>query len=385
MSGKNKQNGVSSFFDNAFSFAIVIVILIVMLPLGLFFLYKYLTKDKTNVMKNAKVLRGFGIGFVFFGLFGSSLAWEKLPETGERLFSLSSFTLGLLITVIGLIMIIDAAIKSRQAYVAAPDETLSHERERMFKKARISRNFGIGAMALGLFALSMTLENGDFTPSGFSFDAIFIALGLFLFFRAAQKNRLARSFGADMTVDGAAQKKTAAAPSTPLQVCKASVEEYLRGNKSTDFFREKLSAVAERLDLLDLRCGKIKDVIAGRFGREGLSYGKFTAPVEDLQEYIVKKTGSLVSRMHAFGEEEYGRRIGEFEKEHRVQEAEAYREVEQEYKAYAENTLSALDHAILMLDKLTLEISKLEEADADKALDIMADLEKTIRDTALYQ
>ena len=143
-----------------------------------------------------------------------------------------------------------------------------------------------------------------------------------------------------------------------LNTCKENIAAYLRENSSTPFFRTKLSAVAERLNTFGLRCDKIRDAIIERFGSAGLSYSKFAAPVEDLRDYLVNLTNRLISRMWGFDEEEYSSRISEFTETNRQKEAKDYQEVEQEYKDYAEKTLAALDDAVLKLDRLALEISK---------------------------
>lgn len=175
------------------------------------------------------------------------------------------------------------------------------------------------------------------------------------------------------------------AMSAALQACKATVAAYLRENKSTPFFREKLIAVAERLDTFGLRCDNIKGVIVERFGPEGLSYGKFIAPVAALQEYLVNLVNSFAEKMRLFNEAEYSRRIGEFTEKNRHKAAQDYKELEQEYKDYAEKTLTALDDAILKLDKLTLELAKLDDADIEQAMNIMHDLDTVIKDVRLYK
>jgi hypothetical protein len=174
------------------------------------------------------------------------------------------------------------------------------------------------------------------------------------------------------------------AGTTALSACKAGIADYLRENKSTSFFREKLNAVVQRIDTFSSRCDKIKDVITRRFGSAGLSYGKFLAPVAALQEYLTNLTNSFISRMKVFNEEEYSSRIDEFTKSNRG-EAAGYREIEQEYKDYAEKTLAAFDDAILKIDRLTLEISKLSESDIEKAMNIMHDLDDVIKDTQFYK
>jgi len=167
--------------------------------------------------------------------------------------------------------------------------------------------------------------------------------------------------------------------------CQTDIAVYLRENESTSYFREKLSAVAERLNALVFRYDNLKGIITKRFGSAGLTYNKFVTPVTVLQYYTINLVNSLMMKMRTFNEEEYSRRINEFTQSNRVKEAEGYKSVEHEYKNYTEKTLAALDDAVLKLDKLTLEISKLGESDSDKALHIMQDLEATIKDTQLYK
>jgi xanthosine utilization system XapX-like protein len=170
-----------------------------------------------------------------------------------------------------------------------------------------------------------------------------------------------------------------------LKTCKKNIAGYLRENRSTYFFTEKLNTVSDRIDTFSSRCHNIRDVITRRFGSTGLSYGKFLAPVTALQEYLTDLTNSLISRMRMFNEWEYSRRINEFTLSKRAGEAASYKEVEQEYKDYVEKIIATFDDAILKLDRLTLEISKLSEADIEKAMNIMHDLDDVIQDTQLYK
>ena len=174
-------------------------------------------------------------------------------------------------------------------------------------------------------------------------------------------------------------------PDTSLNSCRSSIESYLRKNKSTPFFREKLTSISERLNTFGLRCDNIKDVIIKRFGSTGLSYVKFAAPVNEMKKYLVNLVNNFISKLRVFNEAEYSLRIGEFIESNRMKDAADYRKVEQIYKDYAEKTLVAFDDAILKLDKLSLEISKLGDADVDKAMNIMRDLDSAIKDIKLYE
>ena len=238
--------------------------------------------------------------------------------------------------------------------------------------------FFIAASALIGMAVVFAVIKNIFALVGIAFiviSALSVAAGALLVFRLASwavKKDRGGYIGDD------------AAPTT-LGACKTAVDNYLRDNKTTAFFMQKLKTVIERLTTFGSRCNNIESVITERFGAAGLSYGKFAAPVAALQEHLVKLVNSLVSRMEMFDETEYRRRIGEFTMTNRTKEAESYKEVEQEYKDFTERVIMAFDDAILKLDRLTLEISKLGESDLDKAAVIMQDLDETIEHTQLYK
>ena len=175
-----------------------------------------------------------------------------------------------------------------------------------------------------------------------------------------------------------------AAPAT-LSSCKAAIEDYLREGNSTPYFREKLAVISKRLEAFEKRRDNIKDVIVERFGPAGLSYGKFSAPVAALQDYLVGLVTSLIARLRVFNAAEYDDRISELTQAKQDSVAGEYRALEQEYKDYTDQTLHAFDDATLKLDRLTLEISKLSEADVEKAMTIMHDLDTVIEDTKFYK
>jgi len=170
-----------------------------------------------------------------------------------------------------------------------------------------------------------------------------------------------------------------------LSVCKNDIKDYLRQNQSTPFFREKLTAVSKRIDTFSEKCDNIKKVIIECFGSTSLSFAKFFAPVVELQEHLINQVNSLVLKMKVFNEEEYRRKINTLAVSKQQSEAEEYKAIEQEYKDFADKTLAAFDDSVLKLDKLALEISKLGEADGEKAMAIMHELDTVIEDTQFYK
>ena len=171
---------------------------------------------------------------------------------------------------------------------------------------------------------------------------------------------------------------------TPIGRCAQAVLDYLRNNESTPFFREKLGAIAAKLVLFAKRSGAAREIIVERFGPAGLTYNKFTAPVAALETHSIGIADSLVSKMKLFDEEDCKRRIQELLAADKYKEMQEYIALETNYKDCAEKTLSTLDNALLKLDKLIYEMSKLDEAGLDQATQVLEGIDELIRDTPHY-
>jgi len=109
----------------------IIVLLIVFWPVGLFLLYRFLTNDRTNLMRNSNIMRNFGIGFVVFG--GLALV-SSLSSTSQAADDGTSSLIGLLVMSVlfvagGVLMIlqsnkIKAYAKKYKQYI---DLVINHE------------------------------------------------------------------------------------------------------------------------------------------------------------------------------------------------------------------------------------------------------------------
>jgi|GEM_PF-420279 len=171
---------------------------------------------------------------------------------------------------------------------------------------------------------------------------------------------------------------------TPMGRCAQAVLDYLRNNESTPFFREKLHAVAAKLVLFAKRSGAARAIIVERFGDSGLTYSKFTAPVAALEEHSIGMTDGLVAKMKLFDEEDCKRRMQELLAANKYEEMQEYIAFETSYQESAEQTLSVLDDALIKLEKLIFEISKLDEAGMDQAAHVLEGIDELIRDTPFY-
>ena len=312
---------------------------------------------------SAGASKGIGVALVVIGIIGACTAPFSATETGEPAV-LPTITIAL-ISLVGGAMLMHSAKKKKT-------QPVSYDKK---KHAGVKKGFGIALVVIGLIgastAPSAKTETGEpAILSSLAIALICIVCGAMLIHSARHRKRASNNNHVSVS---------------KADFCRNSIIAYLQTNKSTPFFREKLTEIAERFDAFDVRCSNTQRVIAKRFGPVGLSYDKFIAPVEDLQKHMLDMVDSLVARMHVFNEEEYHLRIDELMKTNRAKDAESYIAIEQEYKEYVKRTLSELDNAIIAIDRFILEISKLDETNADKAMDTLHNLENTIRDMQYYK
>ena len=169
-----------------------------------------------------------------------------------------------------------------------------------------------------------------------------------------------------------------------LQDCINDIARYLRDNESTPFFRGTLEHISMQLGSFQNRFDNVYTALEGRFGRGGLSYNKFSVPVEDLKSYLVKLIGNLLFKMVSFNEEEYADKIERFRESNRIDDVESHMALENEYKDYAVGVIRQLDNAILKMDKLILEMYRLNDAELEKSMGVLCAIDNTISDTRFY-
>ena len=163
-----------------------------------------------------------------------------------------------------------------------------------------------------------------------------------------------------------------------------SIADYLEKNKSTPFFRDTLSHLSTQLESFQRRHTSVHAVLEARFGTGGLSYAKFSSPANNLRGYLMNLIGNLLLKMKTFDEVDYEEKINRFLQQNRLEEAEAHKRVEKEYSSYAQSVSKRFDSAILKMDRLILEIGKLSDAELEKAMDTLCNMDATIKDIELY-
>lgn len=169
-----------------------------------------------------------------------------------------------------------------------------------------------------------------------------------------------------------------------LPILQGAIADYLSGNESTPFFTETLGRLSAQLDSFQKRYVGVCRVLERRFGAGGLSFSKFLSSVDDLRHYLIKLADNLLMKMEAFDEVDYEEKINRFLQQNRLEEAEACRAVENEYKSYARGVSKQFDSAILKTDRLILEMARLSDAELEKVMNALCSIDEAIDNTKLY-
>ena len=248
---------------------------------------------------------------------------------------------------------------------------------------------GLGTVITIISAVIMITGAGSLLPSAMNVVIRIIILALAAITITLLVNMAASRADKKINDLQAPPEETEEAPAEIIEIDllstrREATEGYLEKNKSTPFFREIIGHLPAQYDGFQKRYASIHRVLEDRFGAGGLSFSKFSSSVDDLQSYLSKLADNLLAKMDAFDEADYEEKINRFLQQNRLEEAEAHKVVENEYKNYAQRVSKQFDSAILKMDRLILEMAKLSDAELEKAMSALCGIDDAIQDTRLY-
>jgi hypothetical protein len=225
--------------------------------------------------------------------------------------------------------------------------------------------------SIGIWKL---LRYGILVGAGVTVGAgIISALNLFKNLKQKQKDKLG-SMAMQKEISG-----------NPVKRLVYEIDRYITDSKSTDFFVKNLEMIAVHLPEFQKRVESIKDIVCRRFGENTISYNEFISPVESLYLHSLDLVNDLIEKLYIFDEDKYSLKISELRKENRFDEVAEYEEVLQHYMQYVKDIIASFEKTVLRLDKLILEISKLNDEQLRRQVEIISDLDKVIANTKLYK
>lgn len=132
----------------------------------------------------------------------------------------------------------------------------------------------------------------------------------------------------------------------------------------------------------------IKDVLLQKFNSSEMSYSKFDYTIKEIENVFFINIKSILNKLNAFDEEDYKRiRKEDAQKKFSTEFIQEKLGVYNEYIAFIKDAIEDNEQIILKLDKLLLEISKLNSLEAGELENMSAfkEIDDLINKTKLYK
>lgn len=173
-----------------------------------------------------------------------------------------------------------------------------------------------------------------------------------------------------------------------LENCEAAVEVYITNNVKT--YSDNLKTVITQINRMKKKKQTIRDILSEKFSETELSYERFMTSVDQIEKIMIMNIKSLLNRINAFDEEEYEKILENapmtgYEKSEKLKETRL--SIYNEYKAFVNKATENNEEILIKLDKLILELSKLNTLSVEdiEELDAMAEIDSLIRDAKWYK
>jgi hypothetical protein len=162
----------------------------------------------------------------------------------------------------------------------------------------------------------------------------------------------------------------------------------LEQNFSKKTFGEDINIILTQIKRLQKKKETINDILLQRFGATEMSYSKFNNVILDAENVFYINIRSIINKLNAFDEDEYKSiKNDAIQKNFSEGFLKEKIDIYNEYISFVKNSIEDNEQIILKLDKLLLEISKLnslEEGDIE-SMSAMKEIDELIANTKLYK
>jgi len=150
---------------------------------------------------------------------------------------------------------------------------------------------------------------------------------------------------------------------------------------------EDISLALEQMERIRKKKETLLGVLGQRFDPNELSYKKFSSVVHEVEKLFYLNVRSVLNRLNAFDESEFkrlaNRKSAPFSQKLLEEKANVYND----YLAFVKSSVGTNEEILLKLDKLLLEISRLDSLEPGDIDDMpcMQEIDSLIKQTKLYR
>ena len=165
-----------------------------------------------------------------------------------------------------------------------------------------------------------------------------------------------------------------------LESCGGLLNEYI--SRPGVIFDADLRTMKTQLERMGKKEMTIREILLQKFQSTELSYVKFQGQIESVKKILCLNTRNVLNRLYAFDEYEYERSVGAQTADRHTY---AKQELLNEYKNFVSQTIDYNEDILIKMDRLILEISKLNDSEGLNNMDALKELDSLIKNTQLYK
>lgn len=162
----------------------------------------------------------------------------------------------------------------------------------------------------------------------------------------------------------------------------------LKYNYNKNTFEKDIDIILEQIEGVNKRKATIKDILLQKFSSTEMSYSKFDGTIRDIESLFYTNIKSILNRLNAFDEEDYNKiRKGNAQKKFSAEFIQTKMGIYNEYIVFVKDAIEDNEQMLLKLDKLLLEISKLNSLNDGEIenMSAMKEIDELISKTKLYK
>ncbi|MBP1995418.1 hypothetical protein [Paenibacillus eucommiae] len=163
--------------------------------------------------------------------------------------------------------------------------------------------------------------------------------------------------------------------------------EALTAYRSVKALESDINFALEQLDRLKKKNDTLFNVLNQRFDPAELSYKKFASVIQEVEKLFYLNIRSILNRLHVYDESEFesvrNQKSARFSRELLQEKTNLYNE----FLAFMRDSLGTNEEILLKLDKLLLEISRLDSFDPGviENMPCMQEIDSLIKQTKYYK
>ncbi|WP_346657645.1 hypothetical protein [Paenibacillus sp. YPG26] len=148
-----------------------------------------------------------------------------------------------------------------------------------------------------------------------------------------------------------------------------------------------INLTLEQMERIRKKKAMIFNVLAQRFDQEELSFKKFASVTNEVEKLFFLNIRSILNRLHVFDESEFERVMSQKGAKFSPELLKEKMHVYNDFLIFMQDSLETNEEIILKLDKLLLEISRLDSIDSGdiENMPCMQEIDSLIKQTKYYK